>query len=545
MTSFFTSTFARKFSDRYRALLWLAAIALLYALYVNGLSSNPPGFYLDESVISYNAYQIYQTGRGEFGDPWPLYFPIFRLAPPHGFLGYANPTYVYLLAALHFVFPPSILLSRLFSATAGFLAALLLGWLAARISQRRSVGVIVALTALLTPWLFELSRLVFETALYPLVLVLFLLALSHTHLKQRWSLFDNAALAVTLALVTYTYSIGRLLGPLLAFGLIIFATDRKRLRDVVKTWIAYGITLLPLLVFVMRHPGALSQRFGSLSYITPEKTFWEIATEFLKHYLQNISLRSLLFTGDPNLRHHITDTGPILTATFILAVLGLVLALARARKDPWWRFILFGLVVSVAPSSLTRDDFHMLRLIAFPVFLLILTAPALAWLLDDVRDLLVRSKYLRFAVRTSIFRLHLTTLAPAWLRSSVTSRSVRYGVLAVLLALTLLQAVFFQMKFRQVGPKRGLWFDDAYPRVLAVALATPARPIYLVDGYWGQAYVHAYWYATVQGIDLSHFVHLPSGARPPAGALVLSSEDKCKQCEIILKDDTYLLYWSR
>lgn len=109
--------------------------------------------------MSYNAYQIYRTGRGEFGHPWPLYFPVLRLPPPHDFLGYADPTQIYILAALFFVFSPSILLSRLLSAMAMFLAALLLGMLAARISRQRRIGIIVALTALLTPWLFETGRL--------------------------------------------------------------------------------------------------------------------------------------------------------------------------------------------------------------------------------------------------------------------------------------------------------------------------------------------------------------------------------------------------
>lgn len=529
---------------RYRALLWLMAILVLYALYVNGLSKNPPGFYLDESLLSYNAYEIYRTGRGEFGHYLPLYFPVFRLPPPHYFLGYADPTYIYILAALYFVFPPSIMLSRLLSVTAGFVAALLLGKLAARISHRSSIGTIVALTALLTPWLFEIGRLVFGVALYPLVLVLFLSTLHHTHRKETWSLFASAVLAVTLALITYTYSIGRLLGPLLAFGLLFFATDVKRFRNVIKTWIVYGITLLPLLVFHLRHPEALTGRFNQLSYITPQKSLWEISTEFVNHYIRNISPRRLLFIGDENLRHHITDTGPILAATLILAVVGIFVVLARHRKDPWWRFILFGLVVSVVPGALTRDVFHFLRLIALPIFLLVLTVPTLMWLLDGARNKVVQGRPRRYAVRTSIFRLSFAIFIPAWLHK-VATRSVLRGSLVVLLVLTLLQAVLFQVAFRRVGPKRGLWFDDAYPRVLAAALTKPTRPIYLVDGYWGQAYLHAYWYATVQGIDLSNFVHLSQGTRPPAGSLVLSSENKCSNCEMILKDDTYLLYWAR
>jgi hypothetical protein len=109
--------------------------------------------------------------------------------------------------------------------------------------------------------------------------------------------------------------------------------------------------------------------------------------------------------------------------------------------------------------------------------------------------------------------------------------------------MTLLQALLFQKYFRDFGPTRGVWFDDGYQRVFAVAVSMPVRPIYLVDGY----YIHAYWYAAVKGIDLSNFVHISDGARPPVGSLVISAEDEnqCTRCEIIMKDDKYLLYWSR
>ncbi len=147
-----------KFLHRYRISLLLAAVTImLYPLYVNHLTTNPPGFYLDESSMSYNAYQIYLTGRGEFGHLLPLYFPVFQSPPPYDYLGYADPVQIYILSTLYFIFPPNLMLSRLLSATAMFLAALLLGRLAMRISHQWSVGVIVALTAILTPWLFEVA----------------------------------------------------------------------------------------------------------------------------------------------------------------------------------------------------------------------------------------------------------------------------------------------------------------------------------------------------------------------------------------------------
>jgi hypothetical protein len=75
------------------------------------------------------------------------------------------------------------------------------------------------------------------------------------------------------------------------------------------------------------------------------------------------------------------------------------------------------------------------------------------------------------------------------------------------------------------------------------AVAMPDRPIYLRDG-MEPAYEHALWYAAVEGRPRSEFIHLEGGDRPPLGALVISSERACVNCQVIKKDVDYLLYRS-
>src|SRR6267143_1997035 len=372
------STTPNSFLNRYGAYLAMFLIAILFFLYTYGLSENPPGFYRDESAFAYNAYLIAKTGAGEFGVHWPLYFQNFT-GP---FTNYANPVCIYLLAALYLLLPPSIWLSRLLSATAGFEASMLLGLLAFRISRDRTIGIIVGLTALITPWFFEVSRLFFDSSFYPLALALFLLSLYSASLKDRWTWGDITKVALTLALLTYTYSIGRLLAPLLALGLIFFVTSKGRLVDVLKTWVAYGLTLIPLLIFNLRHPGILTSRFQLISYVRTEPTVAAIISRFIYRYFQDLSMWGLLTTGDANPRHHVPGaTGSMLAAPFILALIGILIVAVRHRLDPWWLFIIFAALASVIPGALTVDPFHTGRLIAYPVFLLVLTIPALEWLL--------------------------------------------------------------------------------------------------------------------------------------------------------------------
>jgi len=495
---------------RYRLPLTLATVTLLFTVYLKDVSRNPPGYYLDESSISYNAYLISRTGASRYGVHWPLYFQ----CDAQGATLYGGP-YVYLLSIVFSIFPPSIFSARSLSATLGFVAALLLGLLASKIARRASVGIIVALSTMLTPWLFEISRLVFEVALYPLELVLFLLALYRAHNHSRWSLLDSTILSVTLALITYTYAIGKLVGPAFALGLVIFATTRKRLLDVIKTWVVFMLTLIPLLMFNLHHPGVLQSRFHLLTYITPQTTIRQIAVEFIHRYLQNLNVIHWVYVGDGNPRHHVPGAmGSLLGASVMLAMIGAFLVLVRERRNPWWHYVLFALAVSLAPGALTKDNFHALREIGFPIFLLVLNIPALAWLLGSERvDRTKRDE-------------------GSW------AASFRSALCMALMVLTVLQGSYFQVKFRQQGPNRGYAFESDFAQVFAAAMALPNRPIYLVGE---DATIGAYWYATAQGRSTQEFVELPAGASPPRGALTINSAKPSASCLSIQKYGHYIL----
>ena len=254
------------FKSKYpRILSWAAGITLLFIGYTSGLSHNPPGFYVDESAIAYNAYLVSRTGAGEFGGHFPLYFQMFT----EGFTQYVSPTQVYLLALVFRFVPPSILVARTFSAFWVFAGCLLLGLLARRISGQLRIGLIVGVTALLTPWFFEVRGLVVEPHFVPFALVLFLLAVYDAQRIVIWNWRCIALIAATLTLLTYCSSSGRLLGPLLASGLLLFVTRGSRFVAVVKIWILYGLTLIPTLIFNSHHPGALTSRFFAATYMRP------------------------------------------------------------------------------------------------------------------------------------------------------------------------------------------------------------------------------------------------------------------------------------
>lgn len=485
-------------------------VLVLLAGFVYGarLARNPAGFYIDESSIAYNAYTISQTARDEHGELLPLFFRAFG--------DYKNPTYIYLLALIFKIFGPGILIARVFSALLGLAAAATLGAVAVRISGRRVVGILIALQALLTPWLFENSRVVFEVALYPLALALFLLALARVAPKPSWSWFDSTLIALTLAVLSYSYTIGRLLAPLLAVGLAVFA-DRFRWRGVLRTWLIYLFTLVPLFVFQRRHPGALTARFTGLTYITPGSTFAGNVREFAGHYLNNFSLWRMLITGESNLRDHVPGMGSVLLPTMILVVMGLWFIARKQRRNPWWRFIVYGLLVSAIPASLTVTKFPALRLIAVPVFLLMLTVPALMWLAESNEATTAKR------------------MSPPYKRA----------LLAAFIGLAIVQGLIFQWHFHRNAPQRGYLFDSHYPQVFAAALAEGKLPVYLRERPGGSGYIQAYWYATLRGMNAPQILRQSSNQTPPPEAVVISTEEDCTDCRLIVRSINYLVYIQR
>jgi len=488
----------------HRYLFVVAFAAVLVAgvvVYVRHLTTNPAGFFIDESSAAYNAYTISRNGRDEYGTGWPLYFRAFG--------EYKNPIYIYLLALIFRLTGPSIFVARAFSAMLGMAAAVVIGVTGFQLTKQRWIALLLVLQALATPWLFALSRIVVEVALYPLLVALFLLAVQRIGDKNRWRWIDALSVAVTLALLTYSYSIGRLLAPLLAVGLLLFA-KRARFSSIGRVWLLYAISLLPIFIFRVRHPGALEARFRVLTYLTPLSYLMD-GWEIVRHYFHNLNPWRLLVTGDPATYQVASTygTGPVLIVTFVLAAVGVCLLLANKGLNAWWGFVIYGLLISILPASLTGDYFHILRLSAVPVFLIVLTVPALTRLTDK-------------------------------------QTGSRRALIALAIVLTLAQAVYFQFVHQQRGREAARMniFDADYrstimPKAIA---ASGIGPIYLQDAPASPGYIQALWYATLDHVPLEKFVELPNDTDLPAGAVVISTNPVCAHCEIIYQRSPYSVY---
>jgi 4-amino-4-deoxy-L-arabinose transferase-like glycosyltransferase len=479
----------------------ILVVVFVTVIYVYQIPNNPAGFFIDESSIAYNAYTLSQTGRDEHGVRWPLFFAAFG--------EYKSPVYIYLLSPLLLITGPSIVTARLLSASLGLLTALLVGVLATSITKRRDVGLFFGVVTALTPWIFELSRVAFEVALYPALIALLLLNVWRASQKTVWSVTDILLIVLSLALLTYSYSIGRLLGPFLAVGLIFFST-RRRLKSLIITWAVYAVTLLPAIVFQIRHPEALTNRFRLITYLTREISYTDLMFEFVKRYIANVNPWRIFIRETSKVSEiiHVPGTQPMLIMTALLAGVGAWFVITRKRSEAWWRYVLYGIAISIVPASLTKEYFHMLRLAALPVFLIVIGIPAVEWL---------------FEAKPALYR----TLVP------------------VIVLLTVVHGLAFQYQYYKSAssPVRRHVFDADYPRaIFQPALARGQQPIYLADAPGVPGYIQAYWYGTLHGLDPSLFVKLPPEQSAPAGVVVISTEETIQRSEILGKTEPYTLH---
>jgi hypothetical protein len=478
-------------SELHRIVTWLSRPGALIGIgVVLGIAAfqlwqtpeNPPGFIRDEASIAYNAYSISQSLRDENGGRLPLYIRSFR--------DYKSPLFVYALAAVFRVTGPDKGVARGLAAASVLAAVLLLGLLALRRSSSATVALAVVVLAGTTPWLFELGRVALEVSMEPLVLVALLLALDGASRLGRWTVARGVPVGLALGALMYVYAAGRLLAPLLAVALIVFA-GHGRLRWLATCWATFALTLVPLAFYWHGHPGALSARYHATTFVEEGMSSWEIVKRAVANYVHDVNIWHWLVDGDPKPYIHASDYPTLFAVVVLLAVVGAGIVLLRRRDDLWWRYILVATALAPVPAALTEDRFNAVRMVPVPVLLAVLSIPALAVLRDAVRE------------------------RP-------------YAVLAAVViagALTLGQFVHFLDRYRESGPGRIALFEAGVPGLLDRGFASGGRLHIDFDDLQAQA--HALWRSAERGLPRSRVVILADGGVPLAGATVFGRFQPC------------------
>ena len=471
----------RSLVDRPALLLGLGAILAIVAFQLWITPSNPPGYHRDEAALSLNAYTLSQGLRDEDGARFPLFFRSFD--------DYKSPVYPYVLAGVFKVTGPSQSVARGLSAVLVLAAILLLGLLAYRLTRSYVVASGVVVLGGLTPWLFELGRMAIEATTQPLLVVLLLLWLERVARSQAYGLWQGVPAGVLIGLVTYSYTGSRLLGPLFAFALVVFAGG-DRWRFVLSAWVTFAVTLVPIGLYAIRHPGNLTARFEATTIARDGLSRPRVVLQAIGDWFRDVDPWHWATAGDPAPYIHNGGYGALFGAVAVLALAGAALVLVRQRSDLWWRYVLLATLLVPIPAALTVDRYNAIRLATLPVFALVLAIPALAALLD--------------AVRTS------------W------PARVVVGVLAVSIAVQYGQ---FLDSYRTRGPARLVLFEAGVEPLLRAPLDSGDSIYVDFDDRGAQAM--ARWRAAVAGVPQDRIVILPDGGIPPPGSLVFLRFQDC------------------
>lgn len=376
----------------FRARLFAIALGAcglgVLTLHLVGLTSSPPGFYVDEAAHGYNAYTLSIDGRDEYGESWPLLFQSFG--------DYKGPVLIYLIAGAVRLFGPSVAIVRMVPSLVSLITAIALGWLAYQIFRDRWLGLATFVVAGTLPWLFVIGRIAFEPTALPAALALFLLAWWNA--DQAWSRPRRQLLLAVLAglclgVAIYTYTTARLLVLALVAVLCVayLGEWRRRWLPLIATSMTALASYLPMAVWSLQHPGKLTARFDTVSIFcrpvfscqaqpgiagtTDDGRFFPlvVAERLVRVYWADWSPTFLFYSGDTNGRHG-TGQGGVLYVTLAPFLAVGAVTLGRRWREPFWRLVGLGAVFGVVPAALTANMGHALRTIDAVPFLVIIMA---------------------------------------------------------------------------------------------------------------------------------------------------------------------------
>lgn len=357
----------RQHSD-HRPRLVLAAIVVVGALLrLPGLTSAPPGLNQDEACNAWNAWCLLQTGRDEWGEPWPVF--CMRAMGE-----YRSTLYAYVLVPFQAVGGLNVWTTRLPAAIGGVLTILVLYGVGVRLFGRR-VGLATAALLAINPTHIQMSRWGHEASLTPLLTALPLLVLLWAGLPpanagQRPRPWRAALAGLVTGVGCYGYPAVRLFVPLLLVG-VVLVTGRRWLglwatrRGILATgaWLAtFGATFGPLAYRHVKEPERIGRRGWMTRLWSEHDPTATRVQRVVERYAGHFGPQFLFVTGDVDEIAWSAGTGFMPWYALPLLAAGLVVTVSRWRRSPAARILLVAVALYPAADCLNwHHSLHALR----------------------------------------------------------------------------------------------------------------------------------------------------------------------------------------
>jgi len=369
-------------------IIFLGAFLRLYKV-----SSDPPGLYIDEISIAYNANEILTKGIDQYGVKDPLWFKAFG--------EYKMPVYIYLTAGSIAVFGRNDFAVRFPSVASGILTLLIFYFLVEELAMfakkqlpfsPTSYALLATLLLTISTWHIQFSRAGFEATTGLCLYLLGLLLTVMAHKKRKMSLLVLSFLSFVLTM--YTYNIYRFITPVtLLLITIVFLKSQRKTGKVLLSLASFIITSMPVIMFSLS--GAGSERFAETSAFASSVN-WPLIQKiiyypiiFLSNYVSYFSLNFLFNMGDGIGRHQMANFGPMQYWEFPFLIIGLFFFI-KNWKNPFHCLVIFLLFLAPFAAAVAVPSPHALRSLLMVIPLTIIVAYGFFWAVKK----LSKAKYL-------------------------------------------------------------------------------------------------------------------------------------------------------
>ncbi len=352
--------------------------AFLLAIITRGykLGSVPSGLYLDEAGQGYSAYSILQTGKDEFGKPFPF---VFR-----SFTDFKTPVYIYLIVPLIPLFGltaetvrlPSFIFSILTLPILYFLIKELVG----KKKYANSLALLSCILLAISPWHILFGRTNFECNV---ALFFFLSGVLtfYKALNKNPKLFILSAILFAIAIPAYHAQ--RIVTPL--FLIINFIRFRKKLlaaklRNYIFIGCALALLILLPTILISFTPGFLSRASGlnifsyenhkpygyydivsTVPQMIANNRIFLTVREFLSLYVSYFSPKNMFVLGDYGLRSSFPSLATFFVWQFPFYIIGVWFLVKKKEYGELRIFTLIMLLISPLPGAVTRDPYTSIR----------------------------------------------------------------------------------------------------------------------------------------------------------------------------------------
>jgi 4-amino-4-deoxy-L-arabinose transferase-like glycosyltransferase len=378
---------------RGRFAVLLAVTLLALGLRCWNLGSVPPGLDVDEVSIGYNAYAIARTGRDEYGETMPLLFRAYG--------EYKRPLYIYAAAASVAVMGPSESAIRVPAALFGALSVPVLYAVVVLLFKDWRLGIAAATLLAVSPWHVQFTRAAREVSVLVLAVLLMaaaLLAAFRARGARAGWLYVGASVAFLAAL--YSATAGVIFAP--ALGLLLVWVYRRDVMRAPPAWLGGAVVIAAagcLPVLTQFAGGQAAARFGQISVFSDEEVMtlsakrierdkrdgvpellnnpWVLGTrQAADVYLSHFDPTYLFTIGDPEWRHHSSDTAQLYLWELPLVLAGLY-RVAREWHTPPARVIAGWLLLGPLPGAFAVGRTHAVHSITMLPALYMLAAVGL------------------------------------------------------------------------------------------------------------------------------------------------------------------------